>query len=1139
MPLFSKLRSKSAQNTKAKAQPEPGSGVVAPPPKPRFVSTWTSSEIVPSEVEELVEVCTAEMKLRGMTEMMFACIAKLTCPLAEALSSPFLLLPFRLDSDSSSARSFIGGYFKGNASGSHQYRGAALRQEIRLTEPSVICSILKWCWSRMPGGVVSWPVYEAFKIGEQESRMARDAFNTFVPIGADSSARKNVILNFFDLLAAVAAHGKSNGLAGRKLSRLAGWWAFELSDGGKGFEGGYKSWTQAADAASHLFFAYLRSLSPDTNPSLNVIERIPRSLQALLAQTEYPPETPVLLQRATPRVVMIVDTVSPTPFALLRRARKFEYRENDRVLNQFAEFEDPVNALTDECKRVLYAIANINSHAAVRSRQGQYSNPDETWSAFSNLGFSDMSSAASPNGMNGSAKPTTAQSGLSSAPRSRQADFGRPTTPSWADFLSSGFADDDTKAPPTLLLPPDKVLPPIGSRAQTPANGRMGTSNGDEDLAPGELAAVTNVDLDDAFWWVWMTSLAGEEPNERKAVFGRCALVETTIRGNWLIMEEQVKGASPDPMEGAQIVEKKSRFGFTKRGRLGGRKATDKKQSPAPAPALDRTISATPSKTSVGPEQHAKIRAAAAALARKESGQPDETAQRRGRVEDSASMKTNSVLTLGLTSEAGPAMQWAKSYDKHALRAQYLGDNFAGKGASREDLARVASSASNADARSAAPSVAPAPALSPDASSFPKTSTDRDLPALPSQAEPTPAEPIISPPTEAAAEPEQAEPAPLPPKAPEAAVIPDPTQEQAEEAQAVPMPETTQAEAADPIPEVTALPSPPSPKSARVERKPLPRSSNIQDHPAFRKQSMDQHRSLPQQQPQTQQQVNPAVLAAQKALESNQENTSPESQKSHKLSKKQPTGNASGFKKMFGRNKDKSNRRSMEVHNQATLSPPSESSFTRRLSLMRKKSGPPGSAKASQTALQQQPATAAPAATEEPIMPSSPALYNGSVNNMSRVDTTENENAQKEFSRFDQGPMDDMPAAAPQDSVDDEEGDVPDSPTRQYNTQAAAALDPRNEQETPNEGFITPAEQTAGATDDAVSEMSVEPPRAPSPEKDRWAQIRENAQRRAARASEEQSMQSRPTQSGMTEDDGATSEEESKSPHSPVFMSTY
>jgi len=25
---------------------------------------------------------------------------------------------------------------------------------------------MKWCWSRLPGGVVSWDAYELFRIGE-------------------------------------------------------------------------------------------------------------------------------------------------------------------------------------------------------------------------------------------------------------------------------------------------------------------------------------------------------------------------------------------------------------------------------------------------------------------------------------------------------------------------------------------------------------------------------------------------------------------------------------------------------------------------------------------------------------------------------------------------------------------------------------------------------------------------------------------------------------------------------------------------------------------------------------------------------------------------------------------------------------
>lgn len=59
----------------------------------------------------------------------------------------------------------------------------------------------------------------------------------------ESDARKDIIFDFFNLLSAIAAHGKLNGLAGRKLSRFAGWWAFEQVDTGNGFEGGYKGWS--------------------------------------------------------------------------------------------------------------------------------------------------------------------------------------------------------------------------------------------------------------------------------------------------------------------------------------------------------------------------------------------------------------------------------------------------------------------------------------------------------------------------------------------------------------------------------------------------------------------------------------------------------------------------------------------------------------------------------------------------------------------------------------------------------------------------------------------------------------------------------------------------------------------------------
>jgi hypothetical protein len=63
-------------------------------------------------------------------------------------------------------------------------------------------------------------------------------------MSVDSEARKSIIFDFFDLLSAVAARGKSNGMGGRKLSRLAGWWAFEFHEDNinKGFDGGYRTW---------------------------------------------------------------------------------------------------------------------------------------------------------------------------------------------------------------------------------------------------------------------------------------------------------------------------------------------------------------------------------------------------------------------------------------------------------------------------------------------------------------------------------------------------------------------------------------------------------------------------------------------------------------------------------------------------------------------------------------------------------------------------------------------------------------------------------------------------------------------------------------------------------------------------------
>lgn len=1053
MPFFRNVfKSKEGPRSASKAgkYADQNDGGPVAPPKPRWEDAWSRKDVAPEEIQELIQVCTQEMKSR-------------------ALDMPFLLLPFRPDSDPSASRNFIRNFFKSQFEGTTQFQGEGLHQELRLTEPMVLCSIMKWCWSRLPGGVVTWDAYELFKIGESDSNFARHAFDTFIPLSVDSDARKQIIFEFFDLLSAVAARGKTNGLGGRKLSRMAGWWAFELSDDGKGFDGGYKSWEKAADAASHLFFAYLRSLSPESVTGISGISTLPRSLQALVSQTEYPPQTPTLMQSTTTKVIMIVDSVSPTPFALLRRAKGFEYRDDDEALQQFSSYEDPVKALTDECRRVLNCISSTNQ-SVISSEGGVL---DASWSRFEDMGFGNLTDGPKSNNTNGTSFASGTQ-GLRTGARSRNTDFGRPTTPSWADFLSSGFTDENGHTSPApLLLPPDKVLPPIGEAARVHSSqSHMRNLVQDDFLEPGELASIAQFDLDETFWWVWMTSLAGEETTERKAVFGRCALIETQIPGaRWLVMEEQVKGASPGPEEGAYIAEKKGRFSFTRRGRLGRRKSTGKKPPLTNQDPYNRNNSGTPmSKTSIGPDQHARIQAAAAKLAQKQKEQAaEQSGQRRARADDSVSIKTNSVMTLQpvIMSEAAPAMKWAKEFDKDVIRAKYLGDMNAGRG-SRDNLL----AASNGTA---------SPAL-------PRESSNRQLPALPKQ-EPSPQVPRKD--------------AQSPPPAPQPS-IPTPADVQSKKAEAT-------GTARIPLPAATpALTIP-------LDEKPV-RPVELDKHPALRKPVAEPTQA-------TLREPNLAEEAAKRAWE-NQTPTQeaiPAKKPSPKKLKKNAGG--SGLRKLFGKKKSDSPDRSETpepTEPETGLHVP-ESTLGRRMSQLRNKKPAPITSSAEKSpAASVQMEKPEPVVTHSLAIEPSPAVsavshdYHDVVPRPTgpRMNTTEQREADHAFARFDQGPMDDMPAFVPDDSDNEESVAAPLPPTS--NTRAVAAVHAQMQQKLQQPEPVP--------TTDDVSDRSIDLSRQISPSQDRWAQIRKNAAERAARLSEEQSRRSQ-SQSNRT-DEGETSGEE-------------
>lgn len=840
----------------------------------------------------------------------------------------------------------------------------------------------------------------------------------------------------------------------------------------------------AADATSHLFFAYLRSLSPDSVRGVNGISALPISLQNLVQATDYPPSQPAM--NATSKVVMIVDSVSPTPFALLRRAKHFEYRDDDQALQQFSDYVDPVQALTDECRRVLKSISSINQ-STVSTSKASTSLRDASWSRFEDIGFGGFGEYSdNEDEVDGSALGKTRKTpdGMRTAPHSKSRDHGRPTTPSWADFLSSGFTDEaSSPGPAPLLLPPEKQLPPISDSKRGHSSQSHRQTNPSH-LEPGELASINALNIEDAFWWVWISSLAGEEPTDRKGVFGRCALIETSIRGStWLVIEEMVKGAAPEPEVGAYIAEKKSRFGFSKKSRL--ERSTMKTAPSAPkVEPYPRSAQASPlSKSSIGTDQHARIQAAAAALQQKQKQQDDGIAlsPRRTGNRDAMSTKTNSVFTLQpvIMSEAAPALQWANKYDKNAIRAAYLGNNFAGKGSAPDLGYNGLTTETNG-------SGTPAPNEMPRSGSYSFPTQDehhgddsnltqeRDLPALPPE---TPKEQSHL--TSNGQQPVQ--PPPLPenkaPPLPSSAGI-HPSDRDVYEASDVPLP----------------------------ENQPL-------------------HESLPRQ--------NEPTVTPTPDLETNGMTTpsSPESKKANKLKK----NNHGGLKGFFGK-KSLPPAPQQPIASQAVAAaraaypgPQMEPNYTSsKITLTRRLSRMGRSPAASPVPTP----VMAPAPEEERKMQYFPENdYEKSQTYPTRVDTSEQQYANRELDKFDHG-YQDVGHQEPETKFDPgpvfDEHQEPEHGFNQGPMSDEAAFVPEDSPERP----ATPARENSNPNAREESEVSSlsEEARPPSqPLKDRWAQIRKNAaERSATRPSEEQS---RPSQAKETEDgESDVAEEESKFP---------
>ena len=797
---------------------------------------------------------------------------------------------------------------------------------------------------------------------------------------------------------------------------------------------------------------------------------------------------------------MIVDAVSPTPFALLRRAKNFEYRDDDRALQAFSNYDDPIHALTEECRRVLRCISSANQ-SSISTSTASTSLKDASWSRFEDIGFGGTGEESDED-VDGFVLTPKRNARLQDTSHSAN-DLGRPTTPSWADFLSSGFVDENgNKSSGPLLLPPDKVLPPIYTTRVQSSQSHRRNFNTESPLDPGELASINTFDLDDAFWWVWISSLGAEEPTSRKAVFGRCALIETMIKGaKWLVMEEQVKGAAPEPGPGARVVEKKGFFGFsTRRGKL-SRHKSDKKKNALIEEPYSQDSSFPMSKSSIGPDQHARIQRAAAALQEKSRQQDEATAAspatngtRRGRSDDAVSTKTASVFTLQpvIMNEASQAMKWANQYDKKEIRTKYLGDNLAGRGASTEMLTLPPNGVNRSTSALSNRSVSPA-------------RKNQELPPPPKDSEPQ-------------------NQAPPPGSKPEEIPLPAPTSQKEIEPPAREKQEPMQPPPAVPM----DMAKPRNAEAVEAAKVPLPpaKTSTVPPTTAWDGATLEALEKTTTQSP---------------GISRPSEDTSRDPHK--KLQKKSRPG---GFK-LFG--KKKGDGKQPAVVSPTAGSPPADSAVAAARAALEgrtpQKAEPtngPGKAKSptsrfSTTGARRKPisneaqspvnvSTPKTRAPPEKAVPgkdeAGPTTYpdgrpktdrDDEYDQLSRVSTNEKENADREFSRFDQGPLEDQPAFVPADSP--HPGHLSEVPS-----------------EAPEEVDESPQElQWSTTHQDAPPANSEELTREVSPQ-DRWAQIRKQAAERAARQSEEQSR-------AATErtDDGETSGEESKSNQSSSYVS--
>lgn len=154
-----------------------------------------------------------------------------------------------------------------------------------------------------------------------------------MPKCLSSPAHASIVYDFLDLILSITSNTPYNNLSGRKISKMAGLWAFNpqrsistsiFSDDSieaeHDFVEGINNWKKTTDAMFHLVLAFLRAMLPENNAETL---KLPKTLQSLLVTSKYPPSSERESARSINIPCVCVTTTKPsaTVYDLISKVR--------------------------------------------------------------------------------------------------------------------------------------------------------------------------------------------------------------------------------------------------------------------------------------------------------------------------------------------------------------------------------------------------------------------------------------------------------------------------------------------------------------------------------------------------------------------------------------------------------------------------------------------------------------------------------------------------------------------------------------------------------------------------------------------------------------------------------------------------